>query len=64
MWNRCPETILKTKEAAVEYNMNVSELLKKHGLKAENTVRINENDEKCVNVIKNEIKTMIDNTRV
>ncbi len=53
--NRCPETILKTKDATVEYNLNVKQILKEHDLKAECTVRINENDEKCVNVIKNEI---------
>lgn len=53
--NCCPETILKTKNATVEYNLNVSKLLKKHELQAECTVRINENDEQCVNVIKNEI---------
>lgn len=53
--NCCPETILKTKDATVEYNLNVQQLLKEHDLKAECTVRINENDEKCVNVIKNEI---------
>ena len=53
--NCCPETILKTKDTTVEYNLNVQQLLKKHDLKAECTVRINENDEKCVNIIKNEI---------
>ncbi|MEE0901815.1 MAG: putative zinc-binding protein [Methanobrevibacter sp.] len=53
--NCCPETILKTKDASVEYNLNVKQLLEEHDLKAECTVRINENDEKCVNVIKNEI---------
>lgn len=53
--NCCPESILKTKNATVEYNLNIKELLKKHGLKAECTVRINENDEKCVSIIKNEI---------
>ena len=53
--NCCPETILKTKDATVEYNLNVSKLLKKYDLHAECTVRINENDEKCVNIVKNEI---------
>ena len=53
--NCCPETILKTKDATVEYNLNVQQLLKEHDLKAECTVRINENDEKCVSIIKNEI---------
>ena len=53
--NCCPETILKTKDVTVEYNLNVSKLLKKHALQAECTVRINENDEKCVNIVKNEI---------
>lgn len=53
--NCCPETILKTKDAAVEYNLNVSKLLKKYDLHAECIVRINENDEKCVNIVKNEI---------
>lgn len=53
--NCCPETILKTKEASVEYNLNVSKLLKENNLKAECTVRINENDEKCVELIKKEI---------
>ena len=53
--NCCPESILKTKDASVEYNLNVKQLLEEHDLKAECTVRINENDEKCVNVIKNEI---------
>lgn len=53
--NCCPETILKTKYATVEYNLNVQQLLNEHDLKAECTVRINENDEKCVNIIKNEI---------
>ena len=57
--NKCPETILRTKDASVEYNLNVSKLLKKHGLKAQNTVRINENDEECVKVIKDEIKSLI-----
>ena len=53
--NCCPESILKTKDATVEYNLNVSELLKKNNMKAQCTVRINENDEKCVEIIKNEI---------
>ena len=53
--NCCPETILKTKDATVEYNLNVQQTLKEYGLKPESTVRINENDEKCVNIIKNEI---------
>lgn len=53
--NCCPETILKTKDVRVEYNLNVSELLKKHDMQAENTVRLNENDEKCVELVKNEI---------
>lgn len=53
--NNCPETILKTKDATVEYNLNVSKLLKENNMKAECTVRINENDEKCVNIIKKEI---------
>ncbi len=53
--NCCPETILKTKDATVEYNLNVKQLLKEHDLKPECTVRINENDEKCVKIIKNEI---------
>ena len=53
--NCCPETILKTKNATVEYNLNVNALLRKHDLKAECTVRINENDEECVSIIKNEI---------
>lgn len=48
--NCCPESILKTKNATVEYNLNVSKLLKKHNMQAECTVRINENDEKCVNI--------------
>ena len=59
--NRCPEKILKTKDAAVEFNLNVDKILKKHNLKAENTVRINENDEKCVDKIKDEIKDLIEN---
>ena len=46
---------MKTKDATVEYNLNVSKLLKKYDLHAECTVRINENDEKCVNIVKNEI---------
>lgn len=50
-----PESILKTKNATVEYNLNVSKLLKKHNMQAECTVRINENDEKCVNIIKDEL---------
>ena len=58
--NNCPETILKTKDASVEHNMNVSKLLKRHGLKAQNTVRLNENDEECVKAIKEEIKSLID----
>ena len=33
----------------------MKQLLKEHDLKAECTVRINENDEKCANIIKNEI---------
>jgi len=53
--NCCPETILKTKDVTVEYNLNVSKLLKKHALQAECTVRINENDEKCVNIVKDKI---------
>lgn len=53
--NCCPETILKTKDATVKYNLDVSKLLKKHELHAECTVRINENDEKCINIVKNEI---------
>ena len=53
--NCCPEIIKKKKNATVEYNLNVQQLLKKHDLKAECTVRINENDEKCANIIKNEI---------
>lgn len=53
--NCCPETILKIKDASIEYNLNVSELLKKHDMQAENTVRLNENDEKCVEIVKNEI---------
>ncbi|MBE6494977.1 MAG: hypothetical protein E7Z78_00890 [Methanobrevibacter thaueri] len=53
--NCCPENILKTKDATVEYNLNVSELLKKNNMKAQCTVRINDNDEKCVEIIKNEI---------
>ncbi|MBO6123379.1 MAG: hypothetical protein J6P09_06030 [Methanobrevibacter sp.] len=53
--NCCPESILKTKNATVEYNLNVSKLLKKHNMQAECTVRINENDEKCVNIIKDEL---------
>ena len=31
--NCCPETILKTKNATVEYNLNVNALLRKHDLK-------------------------------
>ena len=53
--NCCPETILKTKDASVEYNLNVQKLLKENNMKAEYTVRINENDEKCVELIKKEI---------
>ncbi|WP_407375587.1 putative zinc-binding protein [Methanobrevibacter sp.] len=53
--NACPETILAFKDATVEYNLNVSKLLKEHGMQAENTVRINENDEKCVSIVKDEI---------
>ena len=33
--NCCPESILKTKNATVEYNLNVSKLLKKHNMQAE-----------------------------
>ena len=57
--NNCPEKILKTKDATVEHNLNVSKLLKKHDLQAQNTVRINENDEKCVEAIKSEIKALV-----
>ena len=30
--NNCPETILKTKDASVEYNLNVSKLLKENNI--------------------------------
>jgi len=52
------KTIVKTKDASVEYNLNVSKLLKENNMKAECTVRINENDEKCVNIIKKEILSL------
>lgn len=58
--NNCPETILKTKDASVEYNLNVSKFLKEKNMKAECTVRINENDEKCVEIIKKQIMKIID----
>lgn len=53
--NCCPQTILKSKDATVDFNLNANELLKEHGMAAECTVRINENDEKCVEIIKKEI---------
>ena len=58
--NNCPETILKTKDVTVEYNLNISKLLEEKNMKAECTVRINENDEKCVEAIKKEIMKIMD----
>lgn len=51
----CTTTLLKQKQATVNKVIIVPEVLEKEGLKPENTVRMNENDEKCVDIIKKEI---------
>lgn len=52
----CTTTLLKQKDATVDKVILVPEILEKEGLTAECTVRMNENDEKCVEIIKEEIK--------
>jgi len=58
--NGCPQncttTLLKDKGARVDKVLLVPEILEKEGLTPECTVRMNENDEKCVEVLKNEIR--------
>jgi uncharacterized metal-binding protein len=58
--NGCPQncttTLLKEKGATVDKVLLVPELLEKEGLTAECTVRMNENDEKCVEIIKEKIR--------
>ncbi|RAP48716.1 MAG: hypothetical protein BZ135_00260 [Methanosphaera sp. rholeuAM6] len=58
--NGCPQncttTLLKQKGATVDKVLLVPEILEKEGLTAECTVRMNENDEKCVEVLKREIR--------
>ena len=52
----CTTTLLKEKNATVDEVLVVPEILEKEGLTAECTVRMNENDEKCVEVLKREIR--------
>lgn len=63
--NGCPQncttTLLEQKGAEVNEVILVPEVLEKAGLTAECTVRMNENDEKCVEVIKEEIMKVKNN---
>ncbi len=52
----CTSTLLSQKGASVDKVLVVPEILEKEGLTAECTVRMNENDEKCVEVLKEEIR--------
>ena len=58
--NGCPQncttTLLKQKDATVDKVILVPEVLEANDMTAECTVRMNENDEKCVEIIKEEIK--------
>ncbi|RAP53698.1 MAG: hypothetical protein BZ138_00120 [Methanosphaera sp. rholeuAM270] len=63
--NGCPQncttTLLKEKGANVDKVLLVPEILEKEGLTAECTVRMNENDEKCVDILKEEIRKAKEN---
>ena len=52
----CTTTLLDQKGATVDKVLVVPEILTEAGLTAECTVRMNENDEKCVEVLKEEIR--------
>lgn len=52
----CTTTLLKQKEATTDKVLVVPEILEKEGLTPECTIRMNENDEKCVKIIKEEIQ--------
>jgi uncharacterized metal-binding protein len=58
--NGCPQncttTLLAEKGASVDKVLIVPEILTEAGLTAECTVRMNENDEKCVEILKKEIR--------
>ena len=51
----CTTTLLKQKEATVDKVIVVPEVLEEYDLTAECTVRMNENDEQCVKIIKDKI---------
>ena len=55
----CTTTLLKEKGIDVQKVLVVPEILEEHDLTAECTVRMNENDEKCVDVLKEVIKKEI-----
>lgn len=58
--NGCPQncttTLLGEKGATVDKVLLVPEILSEHDMTAECTVRMNENDEKCVEIVKDEIR--------
>ena len=55
----CTTTLLKQKDIDVKKVLVVPEILEENDMTAECTVRMNENDEKCVDILKEVIKKEI-----
>jgi len=55
----CTTTLFKQKDINVEKVLVVPEILDEHDMSAECTIRMNKNDEKCVDILKEVIKKEI-----
>jgi len=57
--NACVDKILAQKGVKVSKNLNTMELLNEEGLEPADVSRLSEEDEKCVEAVKNRIKELI-----
>ena len=54
--NNCVNKILENKGIDIKETIEVGEVLKPHNISSKDSFRLNEEGEKCVEIIKNEIK--------
>ena len=58
--NACVDKILEQKGIKTVNTINITELLNEENLKPSDAARLNEEDEKCVEVVKNRIKELLE----
>lgn len=57
--NNCVDTILENKGIEISKSVNANEVLKNHNVKSKDAFRLDDEGEKCVKIIKEELKNSL-----